>query len=352
MTAPNAWKSGDGNPFPDFATAIPEPADHIAWLIQRREGVGASECAAVLGMDRWQTAFTVWLDKRGETPLTAADNEPMYWGRILEPVILQAAAERLNAELTQCAGLQSISRPWQRASLDGVLHIGGQPIPIEAKNMSQYRSTEWADDQVPDAAELQLQHQLAVTGAPYGIVAGLIGGNRLVTRTVERDDELITHINREEHQFWRNVLDGTEPPIVARDNIATILGAAEPADTQERILDPLTTIHARRWADAYTAATAAEKAAKDAKAEARNNLARLAGNHSTLLAVDGTTVIARLQRGVFRGKKFAIDYPDKSALYQKKIEVIDTAAIRTELPALYRAYQAVSVRLPKKEENQ
>ena len=55
---------------------------------------------------------------------------------------------------------------------------------------------------------------------------------------------------------------------------------------------------------------------------------------------------------MFRGKKFAIDYPDESALYQKKIEVIDTAAIRTELPALYRAYQAVSVRLPKKEENQ
>ncbi len=348
VTAVTAWKPGDWNPFPDKAIALPEPAGLVEWLLQRREGIGASECAPILGMSTFDgdTAFSVWLDKTGQIPLDTGDNEAMFWGRELEPKILDVAARRLNVPLQHCAGLESIERPWQRASLDGVLAIDDMFIPIEAKNMSQYRATEWSNDQVPDGAELQVQHQLSVTGAPYGIVAGLIGGNRLVTRTVERDDVLIEHINREEEALWNHVLACTEPPIVARDSVTAIVGAAGTAANDVLRLSEADTVKAMSWATQYEEAREKEKAAAEEKAAARNNLVWMAHGHTVIEDADGTEIV-RLQRGGFAPKRFETECPDDAALYLKKVEVIDAQAVRSELPDLYRRYQSVSIRVPK-----
>lgn len=352
MTA--AFKPSTGyNPYELHARLLPTPADEVAWLLQRRDGVGASECAAILGMGKWtgQTPYAVWLDKTGQVPLSTAVTEAMEWGHLLEPVIRDKAAEKLGCDVVTVGGLESRDRPWQRASLDAVLITADDgPIPLECKNTSVYAASEWAEDQCPDAAELQVQHQLAVTGAPYGYVAGLIGGNRHVVRRVDRDQELIDHIIEEEAEFWRHVLDRTAPPIVARDSIADILASAgTPDDDGPLILDPDEAAEARTWVQAYQWATAAEKRAKDKKTEARNNLAAIAAGYAEVCEVAGDVqhTLFKLQRGNFAAKKFEEAHPDLVPLFLKKIEVIDTKALRAEDPALFRAHQSVSIRIPK-----
>ncbi len=343
MTAVQPWKDGDWNPFPESATLLPTPANETAWLLQRREGVGASECAAILGLDPYATAFSTWLDKTGQVPLSSAINEAMTWGHLLEPVIRREAADRLGMEVQLCGGLASVERPWQRASLDGVLLTDDGPVPIEVKSTSQYLAADWGDDQVPDRAELQVQHQLAVTGAPYAYVAGLIGGNRLAIRRVERDQVLIDHINAEEEAFWRHVQTGTEPRITARESLSVIVGAAGDPDTDTLVLDEEQASQARYDVAAYEQARLDEKRAQDVKAEARNRLVWLAQGHARL--VDGEGVeIARLQRGVVSASRLAADHPEIADLYQRKVERLDTTALRREEPAIFRAYQSVSIR--------
>lgn len=344
--------STDWNPFVLHATLLPTPADDIAWLLQRREGVGASDCAPVLGMGKWsgQTAYGVWIDKRGMVPLSTETNEAMEWGHLLEPVIAAKAAEKLGMQELSIGGLKSRTRPWQRASLDRVLITPDDgPVPLECKNTSVYLQSDWADDQVPDAAELQLQHQLAVTGAPYGYVAGLIGGNRHVVRRVDRDQELIDHINAEEEVFWSHVQDGTTPPVTARESLSDIITAAGTPDVDELVLDGPQASEARAWVAAYQQAQVDEKSAIAKKHEARNNLLVIAGGHTHLVEQSGDVLhtVVRVQRGVFSKKRFRDEEPDLVPLFEKKVLDVDTAAIKAEDPDLFARFQSRSIRLPK-----
>ena len=371
---PNAWKVGD-NPFPDTCDLLPDPGGHIEWLMQRRHGIGSSDCAAALGMSRWSeaTPWHLFMDKTGQFPLESADTEAAEWGRRLEPAIRQAAADRLGMQVQTVGGLANRERPWMRASLDGVLVDNGTPVILEAKNTSIYLAEEW-DDQIPDAAELQVLHAMAVTGAPHAYVAGLVGGNRLVVRKVERDQELIDHIITVEAELWGRVqryrwaqerivdLDlyatvarALEPALTARDTVDSIVGASSATDVDEVVLDEDAAAKAHEWMDQYGDAQVLEKQAAEMKAEARNNLIRLADGHAVIAEVnpdpdsdDPTRVIARVQRGNFAKSRFIEAHPDVADVTMHKIEVLDVDALKREHPDLYRQFQSRSIRAPKK----
>ena len=344
--------STEWNPYEMHAALLPTPADKMEWHLQRRGGIGASECAPILGLSHYEgdTAYSVWLSKTGRVPIDLSTSEAAEWGHILEPVIRDTAAERLGYDVATVGGLQSRRHEWMRASLDAVLMVPDDgPIPLEVKSTSVYLAADWADDQVPDRAELQVQHQLAVTGAPYGFVAGLIGGQRLVIRRVDRDQELIDHIIAEESAFWRHVVEDTAPPVTARESLAELVASAGVPDVDELVVDPAVADEVRRWAAAYQQAGRDEKAAQEKKREARNNLVVLAEGHSAIVerSADIEHTILKLQRGVFAAKRFTEENPDLAPLFEKKVTVIDTKALRAEDPDLYRRYQSVSVRIPK-----
>lgn len=325
-------------------------------------------------MDHYTTAWTLFQEKTGNLPLDSGTSEASEWGQRLEPVIRDSAAERLGVEVRVCGGLASRERAWQRASLDGVLVMNdGLFVPIEVKNTSAWLQADWSDDQIPDRAELQVQHQMAVTGAPYGYVAGLLGGNRLVVRKVERDQELIDHIINVEAELWGRVqryrwaqerivdLDlyatvtrALEPALTARDTVDSIVGASSATDVDEVVLDEDAAAKAHEWMDQYGDAQVLEKQAAEMKAEARNNLIRLADGHAVIAEVnpdpdsdDPTRVIARVQRGNFAKSRFIEAHPDVADVTMHKIEVLDVDAIKREHPDLYRAYQSRSIRAPK-----
>lgn len=352
MTAPNSWKSSESglNPYELHAALLPTPDSETDWLIQRREAIGASECAAILGLDKYTTPYSVWLDKTGQIPLSSGISEAAEWGHILEPVIRDQAAARLGYEVTTIGGLESRSRPWQRASLDAVLLIPGDgPIPLEVKSTSMYLAEEWADDQTPDRAECQVQHQLAVCGAPYGYVAGLIGGQRLVIRRVDRDQELIDHINREQELFWDCVTSRTTPPVTSRESLSDIITAAGTPDVDELVLDPEVAAEVRRWVAAYQQAGVDEKAAIAKKHEARNNIMVIAEGHAQLVEQTGDVLhtLVKVQRGVFSKKRFRDEEPDLAPLFERKVIDVDTAAIKAEDPDLFARFQSRSIRIPK-----
>ena len=65
---------------------------HDQWLEKRKNGVGGSDVAAILGLSSWTSEVELWLDKRGEADevgeIDKRDNsEVLEWGTILEPVI-------------------------------------------------------------------------------------------------------------------------------------------------------------------------------------------------------------------------------------------------------------------------
>jgi len=91
-----------------------------------------------------------------------------------------------------------------------------RPVPLvlgvlEIKTVAGFKGREWLEG-VPEHFQLQVQHQLAVTGLERAWLAVLFGGQRLELVEVERDDELIRELIELEEAFWTKHVLADVPP--------------------------------------------------------------------------------------------------------------------------------------------
>ena len=62
-----------------LAKTLDMPRDK--WLELRRQGIGGSDAAAIMGLNPWKTPMDIWLEKTGEfLDDEEPENEKMYWG--------------------------------------------------------------------------------------------------------------------------------------------------------------------------------------------------------------------------------------------------------------------------------
>lgn len=179
------------------------------WLRERAKGLGGSDAPAVCGVSPWKSPYQVWLEKRGEAE-PQEDNEPMFWGRTLEPVIRQRYADVTGR--TVVVPNEILRHPkydWMIANIDG--EVPGERI-LEIKTA---RSADgWGEPgsaEIPETYIIQVQHYMIVRAYPVADVAALIGGNDFRIYEVPADPELQQLILDREAAFWDMVLKGTPP---------------------------------------------------------------------------------------------------------------------------------------------
>ena len=57
------------------------------WLRVRKHGLGGSDISILLGINPWRSELELWLDKTNQTNKPVAENEAMYFGSLLEPLL-------------------------------------------------------------------------------------------------------------------------------------------------------------------------------------------------------------------------------------------------------------------------
>jgi putative phage-type endonuclease len=214
-------------------------ADRAEWLAERRSGIGGSDIAAILGLSPWKTAVDVWLDKTGRsTDDTIGDAEAVRWGTLLEDVVAREYSERTDRSIQRVSRVlrhpahewaignidRAVVSPGSRVRVadDGGTLLGAQGL-LEVKTASAYKAGEWGrdgdDDAVPVHYQAQVMWYLGITGQPWCDVAALIGGQRMIVRRIERDDETIAAMLERADDFWhRHVLTHQPPePAKAKD---------------------------------------------------------------------------------------------------------------------------------------
>jgi putative phage-type endonuclease len=215
------------------------------WLATRRNSIGASESPTLFGEGYAnQSPYTIWADKLGLTerdPDEEAKLEERFrCGQVLQPAILQLFSERTRLKVEDPGEFTVRLHPehrWMSATLDGVCeHPTRGPCVVEAKNVSGFNAAEWRDGVSPLRVQVQVQHQLAVTGYAVGYIVGLIGGNELHVVEMPRDDTfidvaLIPTLDR----FWRRVEDRTPPEIDDSKATAALLAKLFPDDNGEAV---------------------------------------------------------------------------------------------------------------------
>ena len=192
-----------------------------AWLSDRENWIGASESAAILGVSPWQSALSVYARKLGLEEVE--ETEAMEWGTRLEGVIANAFADKTGRTVEYNTSYQTHVHPeheFIRATLDGTTYAAdGTHVPtplghgvLEVKTANAYSLDEW-ESEIPLYYQIQVQHQLLVTGRQWGSVAALIGGQAFRWGDIERHDQFIdTVLLPALKEFWRRVEEQDPPP--------------------------------------------------------------------------------------------------------------------------------------------
>lgn len=255
---------------PDARLVLPADAPREQWLAQRRHGLGGSDASTVAGVNPWSSLYELWLDKTGRLEDQRATAR-MEAGTRLEPVLRPWFTDKTGIPVRRAGLMASKTRPWQLVSVDGLTEDGGL---YESKTTNWRLAEEWADDQIADHAEVQVQHGLAVTGRSHAWVVCLVDGWDFQIRRVERDEELIKTLTGMEARFWaEHVLADVEPPITA-DALSAVKTRWSSVATEYAVADPadIVPLHARLL-DAKAAVKAAERTRDELEAQMREHLA-------------------------------------------------------------------------------
>ena len=198
------------------------------WLEVRRRGIGSSDAAAAVGLNPYQSQLELWLIKTsrdGNLPKVDPNDEtsPMYWGTLLESIVAAHYTRRTGRRVRKVNSvLRHPEIPWMLANIDREVMGDDEVAVLECKTAGINGAKLWREG-VPEYVQLQVQHQLAVTGKRAADVAVLLGGQELQVHRVVRDDKLIARLIELEARFWAYVESDTPPPADGSDSAAQAL---------------------------------------------------------------------------------------------------------------------------------
>jgi putative phage-type endonuclease len=187
--------------------------DHEEWLQWRRNGVGASDAPAIMGVSPWTTRYQKWEEKVFPKEEWGG-NAAMERGKVLEDPA-RKEFERLMGVSVPPVNVENKRDAWLRASLDGLDALGKVMVEIKCPNSQDHSVA--LSNRVPDKYYPQCQHQLAVTGLP-GMYYFSFDGEKGTIVEVARDDLYIRdELFPKEKEFWNCVVWKEPPPFTDRD---------------------------------------------------------------------------------------------------------------------------------------
>ncbi|MGN0163420.1 MAG: YqaJ viral recombinase family protein [Candidatus Ornithomonoglobus sp.] len=180
------------------------------WLGERKKGIGGSDAAAILGMNRYRSAFDVYADKLDIAPKTP-DNEAMKQGRDLEEYVARRFSEETGKKVRrENAILYNPFYPFARANIDRA--VVGEKAGLECKTTSVLNLKRYKNGDFPEEYYVQCMHYLMVTGFERWYLAVLVFGTDFKVFTIERDEGEIKALAEAERSFWENNVQKNNPP--------------------------------------------------------------------------------------------------------------------------------------------
>lgn len=192
--------------------------------------------------------------------------------------------------------------------------VGTRDVSIlECKTAGEFGARLWRAG-VPEYVQIQVQHQLAVTGKTAAHVAVLLCGQALEVFRVQRDDGLIARLVELEARFWRFVESDTPPPA----------DGSESADRALRHLYPgnggtVDFTDDRRLSSAFTdlVAVRAEIEARQAiEAQLKQTIAQAMGDATRAVFETGEVSFKRSKdSSAVDLKRLLVDHPEYETQY-------------------------------------
>lgn len=273
------------------------PKTEADWHKLRANDVTSTESSALFGMSPYSTAFELWHRKKEATILEIPDNERMRWGRRLQDAIAYGIAEDNGWVCEPMKEYISIHGLRMGSSFDFKMIDQSNRIGVfEIKNVDYlvFRDKWTVEDDgsltAPEHIEIQLQHQLHVSGYEWGAIGVLVAGNSPRVLLRERDHDVGNAIEKRIRKFWQSIADGIEPPVelpADAEFISKLYGYAEPG----KVLDAQSDEEIAALVAIYNDASYREKEANADKQSAKAELLMKLGTHEKCIG-NGFTISA------------------------------------------------------------
>lgn len=181
------------------------------WIKLRRNSVGGSDAAAIVGLNPYSTPYSVWADKTGKLP-EQEDNEAMRQGRDLEAYVASRWCESTGKKVRMNnAILKNPEYPWAHANIDR--QVVGENAGLECKTTSIMNLKKFKNGEYPEQYYVQCVHYMAVTGADRWYLGVLVLNHGFHEFIIERDQAEIDALMDAERIFWEYVEKNVPPPV-------------------------------------------------------------------------------------------------------------------------------------------
>jgi putative phage-type endonuclease len=301
-----------------------EYTNRDAWLRERLRDITSTECAALFGASPYATAFEIYYAKKDGVAEAIADNERMRWGRRLQDPIAHYVAEDCGIEVRKKTEYIRDTETRVGASFDFeiVAATGGdykKTIDDKGAGLMEIKTVDpvaFAESwdvvdgnavEAPPHIELQVQHQLLVSGLQWALIVALVGGNRVSIIERAYDPDLGAHIMQKAREFWEMVERGTPPaPDYTRD--AATIRRLYLNSVAGKLLDARNDTDLAKWVEEYQARGQEIKYDAERRDVLRAYIFERIGDASRVLLANGTisagtvkeTTVAAFTRAAFR----------------------------------------------------
>lgn len=202
--------------------------DQAEWLAIRRNSIGGSDAAAIMGLSPFGSAYSLWAEKTGKhEPEDISHVEAVRLGHDLEDYVAHRFMEDTGLKVRrENSVLKNDEIPFAHATVDRL--VIGQQAGLECKTTSVMSMKSFRNGEFPANYYCQCQHYMMVTGYPVWYLAVLILGKEFKVFRIERDEDDIRALREAEERFWQHVLDQTPPPASGTEADAKIISTMFP----------------------------------------------------------------------------------------------------------------------------
>lgn len=199
-----------------MATTIIRPKSREEWLEVRKNGIGSSEVATIVGLNPWETPYQLWRRKVGlDEP--KQENFAMKAGHYLEDAVSRFWADETGKEIIKRSAIDWIirdnDRPYLQVSPDRTYWLGESRSP-EAKGILECKTTQMKVDpeDLPKYWFCQVQYQLGVAGYEQGSLAWLCSGREFGYQDLKLVPDFYAWLVGEVERFHADCIIGGQEP--------------------------------------------------------------------------------------------------------------------------------------------
>lgn len=181
------------------------------WLEIRHKYIGGSDAGAVVGMNPYKSAYSLWAEKTDKiAPFEG--NITTKVGAFLEELVAQMFCEETGKKVRKKnRTMVNDDYPFACANVDRL--VVGEKALLEIKTTNSIPLMRKLKDsgEFPRAYYCQCVHYMAVTGLEKAYLAVLINCRELKIYELERDEAEIKALMEAEREFWSYVTSNTAP---------------------------------------------------------------------------------------------------------------------------------------------